>query len=381
MMKNRSAEELRRQAEERLQKSMPKAAFSLTTEELQRLIQELDVHQIELQMQNEELQQARSELERHLSQYTDLYDFAPVGYFTLDRSGVILNANLTGASMVGIERSRILNQNFSRYIHADYRNALSVFLEKLFLNRNQETIEVSLQNEGPDVLYAQVQAKVSEDRRECRLALVDISAQKKAEIELRDSERRYRTLFETMTQGVVYQDPDGIIITMNPAAEKILGMSVGQILGRRPQDLNWVTITEDGLDFPEEVYPSAVALRTGEVVNNVVMGLYSKQADKHTWLNITAVPQFRPGDDRPFQVVVTFEDISYFKRLVTYNKLTPREKEVFRLLVKGHSRQTIAEMLKISPKTADKHKENLMDKLKLSTKENLIEFAGLIRLV
>ena len=79
--------------------------------------------------------------------------------------------------------------------------------------------------------------------------------------------------------------------------------------------------------------------------------------------------------------MVTFEDISYFKRLVTYNKLTPREKEVFRLLVKGHSRQTIAEMLKISPKTADKHKENLMDKLKLSTKENLIEFAGLIRLV
>lgn len=381
MIKNRSAEELRRQAEERVQKSMPKAAFSLTNEALQRLVQELDVHQIELEMQNEELQQARLELERYLSQYTDLYDFAPVGYFTLDRSGVILNANLTGASMVGIERSRILNQNFSRYIHADYRNALSTFLENLFLNRNREPIEVVLQNEGPDVLYTQVQAKVTEDRRECRLALVDISVQKKAEIELREGERRYRTLFETMTQGVVYQDPDGTIITMNPAAEKILGMSIGQIRGRKPQDLNWVTINEDGSDFPEEVYPSAVALRTGEVVNNVVMGLYSPQAGKHTWLSITAVPQFRPGVDRPFQVVVTFEDISYFKRLVTYNKLTPREKEVFRLLVKGHSRQTIAEILKISPKTADKHKENLMDKLKLYTKESIIDFAGLIRLV
>jgi PAS domain S-box-containing protein len=381
MKKNRSAEELRRQAEERLQKNKPKVASNLTAVELQRLIQELEVHQIELEMQNEELQQARAELERHLDQYTDLYDFAPVGYFTLERGGVILNVNLTGASMVRMERSRILNQHFDRYILADYRNAFSTFLEKVFLNRDQETIELALQNEGHEALYTHVEAKVSEDRRECRLALVDISVQKKAEVELRDSERQYRTLFETMSQGVIYQDPDGKILTANPAAERILGVSTEQMQGRKPQDLNWVTINEDGSDFPEEVYPSSVALRTGEVVKNIVMGLYSPQAGRYTWLNITAVPQFMPGADRPFQVVITFGDISYIKRMDTYNKLTPREKEVFKLLVKGHSRKTIAEMLKVSPKTADKHKENLMIKLKLYTNEDIIKFAELIRLI
>lgn len=381
MEKNRSAVKLRRQAEERLQKNKPKAPFPLTAEELQRLIQELEVHQIELEMQNEELQQARSELESHLDQYTDLYDFAPVGYFTLDRGGVILNANLTGASMVRMERSRILNQHFNRYIHAEQRKALSTFLEKVFLDQDQEAIELILQNEGPGVLYTHAEAKVSEDRRECRLALVDISVQKKAEVELRDSERQYRTLFETMSQGVVYQDPDGKIITANPAAEKILGMPTGQMQGRKPQVFNWVTIYEDGSDFPEDVYPSSVALRTGETVNDVVMGLYSPQAGRYTWLKITAVPQFMPGEDRPFQAVVTFEDISYIKRLVTYNKLTPREKEIFKLLVKGESRKTIAEILKVSPKTADKHKENLMAKLKLYSNEDIIEFAELIRLI
>lgn len=76
-----------------------------TSEELQRLVHELEVHQVELEMQNEELQQAHSELELYLGQYTDLYDFAPVGYFTLDHGRYILQVNLSGSRMLGVERS------------------------------------------------------------------------------------------------------------------------------------------------------------------------------------------------------------------------------------------------------------------------------------
>jgi PAS domain S-box-containing protein len=380
MKKNRSAEELRRQAEDRLQKSKPKIATPLTPEELQRLIQELEVHQIELEMQNEELQQARSELERALSQYTDLYDFAPVGYFTVDRNFVVLNVNLTGARMLRVERSQILNQHFNQYIDAEYRNEFLSFVEKVFLDHNQEAIEIALQKEGHLELYVHAEAMVSEDRQECRLALVDISAQKKAEVELRKREQQYRTLFEAMAQGVVYQDTEGKIITANPAAEKILDMTNEQMQGKKPRDFNWVTVKENGSDFPEEIHPYMVALRTGETVNDVVMGIYSSQTGRYRWLNITAVPQFLPGENRPHQVLVTFEDISYIKRMETYNKLTPREKEVFELLVKGNKRQAISEILNVSPKTADKHKENLMFKLKLYSKEDITEFATLIKL-
>ncbi len=381
MEKHRTAEDLRRQAEKRLQKSRPRTASNLTAEELQRPIQELEVHQIELEMQNEELQQVRSELERSLEQYTDLYDFAPVGYFTLDQDGIILNVNLTGAKMVRMERSRILNQNFHKFIHPEYQNEFSSFAQKVFQDQDQEAIEVALQKEGNVDLYTHVKAIISEDRQECRLALVDISLQKKAEVELRERERQYRTLFETMSQGVLYHDLEGKIITVNPAAEKILGMPIEHMQGKKPQDLHWVTIDEEGSDFPEEIHPYMVALRTGEMVNNVVMGLYSPQTGRSIWLNITAVPQFLPGEDSPFQVVVTFEDISYIRRMGTYNTLTPREKEVFKLLVSGYSRKTISEMLKVSPKTVDKHKENLEVKLKLYNKEDIIEFARLIRLI
>lgn len=381
MEKHRTAEDLRRQAEKRLQKNRPRTASNLTAEELQHLIQELEVHQIELEMQNEELQQVRSELERSLEQYTDLYDFAPVGYFTLDQDGIILNVNLTGAKMVRMERSRILNQNFHKFIHPEDQNEFSSFVQKVFQGQDQEAIEVAMQKEGTVDLYTHVKAIISEDRQECRLALVDISLQKKAELELRERERQYRTLFETMSQGVIYHDLEGKIIAVNPAAEKILGMPLEDMQGKKPQDLHLVTIDEDGSDFPEEMHPHMVALRTGEMVNNVVMELYSPQTGRSIWLNITAVPQFLPGEDRPFQVIETFEDISYIKRMGTYNTLTPREKEVFKLLVRGHSRKTISEMLKVSPKTVDKHKENLEVKLKLYNKEDIIEFARLIRLI
>jgi len=381
MIKNRSVEELRRQAEKRLLKGKKDITVPVTPEELRRLIQELEVHQIELEMQNEELQQARLDLERSLIQYTDLYDFAPVGYITLDQSGVILNVNLTGSRMLGMERSRIVNQHLNNFILASYRSVFSSFLEKVFRNRDQETIEIAMQKKSSGELYAHMEAMVSENRRECRVALVDITVQKQAEQKLQESELKFRGLYETMSQGVLYQEPDGKIISANPAAEKILEIPIEQMQGRTPKDLNWLTVHEDSSDFPEETHPAMVALRTGETVKNVVMGIFIPQPGRYRWLRITAVPQFMPGSDKPHQVFITFENISHIKRMVEFNKLTPREKEVFRLLARGTGRHIISETLKFSPKTADKHKENLMQKLNLLTMEDLIEFARLIKLV
>lgn len=380
MSKSRSAEELRRQAEERVLKDKRNITEPATPEEMRRLIQELEVHQIELEMQNDELQQARLELEKSLTRYTDLYDFAPVGYITLDQNGVILNVNLTGSRMLGIERSRIVNQHLENFIVASSRTVFSFFLKKVFQNRTQETIEIIMQSRVDRELYAHMEAIVSENKRECRVAIVDITAQKLTEQKLQESELKYRSLFETMTQGVLYQTPDGKIISANPAAEMILGMPIEQMQGRTPQDLNWQTIHEDRTDFPEETHPAMVALRTGETAKNIVMGIFLPHSGRYRWLRITAVPQFMPGEDRPNQVFSTLEDISYILRMVAFNKLTPREKEVFRLLAKGYGRQVVAETLNFNPKTADKHKENLMHKLNLKDHEDTLKFAKMIKL-
>jgi len=272
----------------------------------------------------------------------------------------------------------LVKQHFGRFVSTDSQPAFTAFLAKVFKSQSQETFKIGLQKRGSGTFFVHVEARASEDERECRVALIDITAQKQAEESLRESEKKYRTLFEIMSQGVVYQGPDGKIISANPAAEHILGLSMDQIQARTWTDPRWRAIHEDGSDFPGETQPSMVALRTGKAVQNVVMGVFS---EGYIWININAVPQFLPGEDRPSQVFTTIEDITLRKRMAVYNTLTAREKEVFKLVAKGCGRKIIAEALNIRPKTVDKHRSNLTEKLNLRKKAEILQFAKLIWLV
>ena len=113
---------IRRRAEERLKEqqngsnsgtSHSASPIPHSDTDTQKLIHELQVHQIELEMQNEELSLSWAEVEAALERYADLYDFAPVGYFTLDRDGTISQCNLTGACLLGVERARLVNRRFA----------------------------------------------------------------------------------------------------------------------------------------------------------------------------------------------------------------------------------------------------------------------------
>ena len=187
MSKNhvKSSDDLRSRAAGLLKKNKPKENHPLTRPELQRLVHELEVHQIELELQNEELQQVRAELNAYLSQYTDLYDFAPVGYFTLKPDGTIIQANLTGAHLLGIERSRVVNHSFGTFIDAEYRSIFKAFLGKVFLSKNIESCEVAFRKEGMEPLYVHIEAKSFEKEQQCRIAAVDISERKQMENNLR----------------------------------------------------------------------------------------------------------------------------------------------------------------------------------------------------
>ena len=155
--------------------------------------------------------------------------------------------------------------------------------------------------------------------------------------ESRQSKDKYRTLFETMPQGVVYQAADGTITAANPAAERILGLTHDQILGRTSFDPRWRAIHADGSEFPGETHPSAVALKLGEEVKDVVMGVFHPIEGEHHWIKIHAVPQFRPGEDRAYQVYTTFEDIT---QLVRAEQALKESEERYRMLVE-HSPDVI----------------------------------------
>ena len=117
---------LRTRAEETLSRkpSDMEDISALSPEEVQRLVHELRVHQIELEMQNEDLRQAQVKLEELKDRYLDLYDFAPVGYVTLNEKGLILEANLTAVRLLGVERQSLMKMFFSRFVCSRVRGCL-----------------------------------------------------------------------------------------------------------------------------------------------------------------------------------------------------------------------------------------------------------------
>ena len=102
---------------------------------------------------------------------------------------------------------------------------------------------------------------------------------------LQESEERYRSVVDTMAEGVVFQGADGTIYTCNRSAEKILGLTINQMAGRTSLDPRWYAIHEDGSPFPGETHPAMASLRTGETFHNVIMGVH-KPDGTLTWISM-----------------------------------------------------------------------------------------------
>lgn len=131
---------------------------------------------------------------------------------------------------------------------------------------------------------------------------------------LHESEKKHRQLFETMSLGVIYQEAGGRIISANPAAEKILGITARQMMGMTSMDSRWKMITEDGIDIDGAEHPAMIALKTGEKVGPVIRGVYIPEKNDYAWLSITAIPLFRNNEALPYQAYATFEDITLSKK-------------------------------------------------------------------
>jgi PAS domain S-box-containing protein len=184
------AAELRRRAEARLRGQQRDTPPPRKDADTRRLLHELQVHQIELEMQNAELQGARDQMEAMLERYTDLYDFAPVGYFSLDEQGLIVEVNLTGATLLGVERSRLINRRLSQFVAPPSRPVFLAFLERVFAGPGTQTCEAFLLNKNGTSSWVDFQATLAaslrSERKWCRVAVSDITVRKRAE----EAERR-----------------------------------------------------------------------------------------------------------------------------------------------------------------------------------------------
>ncbi len=187
----RKAEEVVRWRRHKLQEIPP--------EDLQDLIHELRVHQVELEMQNDELRRTQRELERARDEYSDLYDFAPVGYLTLSERGAILQANLTAGRMLGVDRSRLVDRPLTDFIAREDQDAFYLHRRQLFKNQESQTVEVRMEREGGSELWVRMESAPtgrSDDPAAWRAAISDVTKQKKAEKALHKYAERLRVLHE-----------------------------------------------------------------------------------------------------------------------------------------------------------------------------------------
>jgi len=232
--------------------------------DIKAMVQELQVHQIELEMQNEELQHARIEAEEMKDRYLDLYDFAPVGYFIFDIKGTILSANLTAARMLGIERYLLTGRRFQLLIDENSREEFSNAIRKIIESGEGQRFEVTLPraDQAPAIIEIQgVKGQSAHGKEEwCRAAATDITDRKRSQDALRESEEQYRRIVETATEGIWVIDTDTHTLFANRQMTNLLRVSLQELQKRTCRDFMYPE------DFPggQEMMGKALATGTGD---------------------------------------------------------------------------------------------------------------------
>ena len=183
-VKKSATEPNRQKAEELLKNKQFKMNSQLSEADTLKLMHELQVHQIELELQNEELMLAKEKAETASEKYTELYNFAPIGYFTLSKNAIIVELNLLGAKMLGKERSQLQNKHFSLFVSDGSRSIFNFFIENIFKSNNTESCEVALSVNYAFPIYVYLTGIYKENEKYCFVTAVDITQRKQMETEL-----------------------------------------------------------------------------------------------------------------------------------------------------------------------------------------------------
>jgi PAS domain S-box-containing protein len=195
-VKNENFEDLRERAAQKIsdQHTYANQVENMPIDELLHVIEELKIHRIELEMQNQELRNTQDKLEKSTRKYSDLYDFAPVGYLTLDPDGKITEANLTATKTIDVPRESLIGTLLFMYVANEDRDSLYLHLRKIFRNYSRHTCEIRLANHNPEPYLRLDSMHDPDDKKLCRTIMTDITEQKKMEIALSNSESQLKAL-------------------------------------------------------------------------------------------------------------------------------------------------------------------------------------------
>jgi PAS domain S-box-containing protein len=276
-----------------------------TYKELEQRIEELERQLLEAKPTQEELQEDEG--------IRQLLKFAPYGIYLVDLSGKIVAVNNRGAEHLGKHVDEIIGTTLLDYFPQDVAEHKRVKGTDVVVSLRPVSFEDHVGNRWYSNSIFPV---LGNQDKITHLAIygADITDSKLKQEALRESEERYRTLFENMTQGAFRQRADGALVDVNAAALKMLGLTREEFLGRTSETPAWDVIREDGARSPGTEHPSAVALRTGKPVFGVVLGVRNELSKDRVWMEINAIPEFSPGASDPYQVMVTMHPVTERKR-------------------------------------------------------------------
>ena len=231
------------------------------------LYHELDVYKIELEQKNEELMRAQAKLTASEQKYRDLFEFVPIGYFTLESSGKILEANLAGASLLGTERAHLVNNRFQAYIAQGSLQEFNAFCRRVMESDAKETAEFQLNGTGMKGiahLWVLIEARVIRDgiRQSFRMAAIDITEHKQAIKEI-ESLARFP---EENPNPILRVTSEGVLAFANQSSDPLLKVWDCRVGQKVPNDLRELVL---GAIKSEEV--SEIDVVIGEAIYSLVI--------------------------------------------------------------------------------------------------------------
>lgn len=193
----------------------------------QALAHQLQVQKIELEMQNEELKRAKLEAESMLAKYSDIYDFSPIGLFTLDVQGRILEANLAGATFLGMARGSLMNNSFRQFVAPKDRRSFDDFCKSAFGTSTRQLCELRLIRNDGSTIYVRIDGTATEDRlldrKQLRIDVIDITERKQAKEALLVSEEQFRRAVEDAPIPMIMHAEDGQVLQISRTWTELTG--------------------------------------------------------------------------------------------------------------------------------------------------------------
>ena len=234
---NPIATTLRQRAEAKFSagETLAQADAGQALENARLVLHELQVHQIELELQNEELRQTQAELEESRARYFDLYNLAPVGYVTLSEHGLILEANLTAAGLLGVARGALVTQLLTRFILPEDQNLYYRHRQQLFETGAPQGYELRMARQDGSQFWARVEATAAQGAAGapvCRAVISDLTALKQAEEAQLKAYQQTHAILESISDAFFSLDLQLRVTYFNAAAEQALGRKRGDVLGR-----------------------------------------------------------------------------------------------------------------------------------------------------